>query len=133
MTSPNDLSTGQLVSGLLNDVRTLLRQELALARAEIREELGKAIAVLVTIAAAAGALALAGLWILIAITRGIASMFGWPLGGVYAVIGALLAVVGLVLLALAWHQVKTFRVLPQTRETLVEQVTWSGRRTEQRA
>src|SRR5215470_6100630 len=100
----DNVSTLQLISELLRDVRTLMRQEAALARAEIREEIGKAIVALVVLAVAAGALGLAGLWILVAVTRGIAYLFNWPLAAVYAGVGAALGVVGTVLFAIAWHQ-----------------------------
>ena len=35
-------SIGTLVRGILNDVRTLLREEIALARVEFREQAGRA-------------------------------------------------------------------------------------------
>ena len=114
----DDVSTLQLISELLRDVRTLMRQEAALARAEIREEIGRAVIALVVLAVAAGTLGLAGLWMLVAATRGIAYLFNWPLGAVYAGVGASLGVVGTVLFATAWHQLHTLEMLPKTRETL---------------
>ena len=57
----DEVSTLQLISGLLRDVRTLMRQEAALARAEIREEVGLAVIALAMLAVAAGTLGLAGL------------------------------------------------------------------------
>jgi uncharacterized membrane protein len=129
----HDISTMQLIRQLLSDVRTLLRQEVALARAEIREELAQLLVALGAFAVAVGTLAVAGLWMLIAVTRGLASMFGWPLAGVYAVVGAALGIVGLVLLAIAWHQIRTIKVLPQTRETLTEHVQWATHRVDQGA
>jgi hypothetical protein len=95
----DDVSTLQLISELLRDVRTLMRQETALARAEIREEIGQAVIALAVFAAAAGTLGLAGLWMLVAVTRGIAYLFNWPLAAVYAGVGAALGIVGTVLFA----------------------------------
>ena len=133
MATRDDIPTMQLISQLLTDVRTLLRQELALARAEIREELAQVVIALAVFAVALGTLALAGLWILIAVTRGIASIFGWPLAAVYAGVGGALGVIGLVLLAVVWHQVRTIRMLPRTRETLTEHVHWATHRVDQGA
>lgn len=123
----DDVSTLQLVSELARDVRTLMRQEAALARAEIREEIGQAIIALAVSAVAAGTLGLAGLWMLVGVTRGIAYLFNWPLAAVYAGVGAALGIVGLVLFSIAWHQLHTLQMLPKTRETLRAR-TWLGSR-----
>lgn len=113
-----EISTLQLISELLRDVRTLMRQEAALARAEIREEVGRAVIALAVLAVAAGTLGLAGLWILVAVTRGIAYLFNWPLAAVYAGVGVALGIIGTVLFAIAWHQLHKLQMLPKTRETL---------------
>ncbi len=117
----------QLVGDLLADVRILVRQEVALARAEIREELSHLLVIVALGGVALGMLAVAGLWILIAATRAIATIFQWPLSAVYAAVGAALAIVGLVLLAIAWRQVYKLRVLPKTRETLKASTQWATR------
>ena len=123
----DDVSTLQLLRELLRDVRMLMRQETALARAEIREELGRAAIALGVFGVAAGTLGVAGLWMLVGVTRGIAYLFNWPLAAVYAGVGAALGIVGLVLFAIAWHQLHTLQMLPKTRETLRE-LTWLGSR-----
>ena len=123
----DNASTLELVRDLLRDVRTLMHQETALARAEIREQIGQAVVALAVLAVAAGTLGLAGLWILVGVTRGIAYLFNWPLAAVYAAVGAALGIVGLVLLAIVWHQLRTLEMLPKTRETLRER-TWLGSR-----
>ena len=123
----DNASTLELVGDLLRDVRTLMRQETALVRAEIREEIGQAVVALAVLAVAAGTLGLAGLWMLVAVTRGIAYLFNWPLAAVYAAVGVALGIVGLVLLAIAWHQLRTLEMLPKTRETLRERI-WLGSR-----
>jgi hypothetical protein len=63
-------------------------------------------------------LAVAGLWILVALTRAIADMFNWPLWGVYGVVGGACGVVGLILLLVVRNQLQKLRLLPRTRETL---------------
>jgi len=111
-------STTQLIGDLATDIRTLVRQELALARAELREELGQFLAALAAAAVGAAALGAAGLWMLVALTRAIAEVFRWPLGGAYAFVGVTLAVVGGLCAGVAWHQGREIRFLPRTRETL---------------
>ena len=127
----DEVSTLQLISGLLRDVRTLMRQEAALARSEIREEVGLAVIALAMLAVAAGTLGLAGLWMLVAVTRGIAYLFNWPLAAVYAGVGAALGVVGTVLFAIAWHQLHTLEMLPKTRETLRAHTSLRSRRVKE--
>jgi hypothetical protein len=128
-----DASILQLVRDLLSDIRTLLRQEVALARAEIREELGRVLVVAALAAVAAGTLAIAGLWILVAVTRAIAYLFVWPLATVYAGVGVVLGMIGLLLAAIAWRQVRALTVLPKTRATLREQAHWAGRHMHEHA
>jgi putative superfamily III holin-X len=123
----DDVSTLELVRELLRDAVTLMRQETALVRAEIREEIGQAVVALTVFGAAAATLGLAGLWMLVGLTRGIAYLFNWPLPAVYLAVGAALGIVGAVLFAIAWHQLHTLEMLPKTRETLRER-TWFGSR-----
>jgi hypothetical protein len=75
-----------------------------------------------------GTLAVGALWILIAITRGIAVVFSWSLAAVYAGVGIVLGLVGLVAAAVFWNRVRELRVLPKTRQTLREHAAWVRRR-----
>jgi Putative Actinobacterial Holin-X, holin superfamily III len=111
-------SLRELIADLKIDVQTLVRQEIALARAEIREELRTILLTAAALAAGLFTLAVAGLWVLIAVTRGLAAIFEWPLWGVYAAVGVVLGAVGVILLAVARHGWQTLRILPKTRETL---------------
>jgi hypothetical protein len=120
-------STFQLIGELVDEVRTLLRQEVALARAELREEAVRLMAVVALGTIAAGTLAIAGLWLLIAITRALASVFALSLAIVYAGVGIVLGIVGLVMMAIVWRQVASLRVLPRTRQTLRDR-PWAPRR-----
>ena len=113
-----DSSTAYLIGEVLADIRTLMRQEVALARAELREEVGRLLAAAALLGIGLAVLAIAGIWMLIAVTRGIAVVFSWPLAIVYAGVGAGLGVIGLVALAVASRQGTHVQVLPKTRETL---------------
>jgi hypothetical protein len=128
MTARPDDSLGELIGDVLRDVRTLVRQEVALARVEVREEIRLLLLVAGLGVAAAGTLALGGVWILVGVTRAIARMFEWPLAGVFAGIGGVLAVIGSIVLAIAWRQAGTLRLLPRTRASLQENAEWAARR-----
>jgi hypothetical protein len=122
-----------LVGELLTDLRSLIRQEIALARAELREELLQVVIAVGLLAVAAGVLGIAGLWLLIAVTHGAAAAFGWPLYSVYAGIGLFLVVCGIIAFALGWHRLRTLQILPQTKETLREHAPWPTHDAEQTA
>ena len=122
-----DASPGQLAAEVAKDLSTLVRQEMALAKAELRQEAK-------TAGVAAGALGgagFAGYFVLVFLSLGL--MWGldaWmPLGwaavvvaGVWAVIAAVLAVVGR-------SRLKKFNPKPErTIETVKEDVKWAKTR-----
>src|SRR2546425_925908 len=85
-------SIGGLLRGILIDVRELVREELALARLEMREQANRARLAIAILAAAAVALALGTVFLLLAMANGIAFALGWPAGAGYLVGALLLAI-----------------------------------------
>src|SRR5947207_15947558 len=71
-------SIGSLIRGILNDLRTLIREEIALARVEMREQAGRAKAAALSFGFAAGALLFGTIFLLVAIALAIANLSGWP-------------------------------------------------------
>ena len=61
-----------LVRGILTDIRTLIHEEIALARVEIRDQAGRARAAAISFGMAAAALLFAGTFLLIALATAIA-------------------------------------------------------------
>ena len=100
MNTNGERSIGELMHELLADTRTLMRQEVALARAESREQVKQFVTLAIVILATAAALSVAGLWI---------------------VLGA----IGVILAAVVVHQMRTITVLPKTRASLKEHAHWS--------
>ena len=120
----DDRSLGQIVSDLSGDLSTLMKQEVELAKVELKSEVGK-------VGKGAGMLGGAGLsgWFVL-LFLSLALMFlldNWlPIEaaalittGVWAVIGAVLALIGRKQLQQANPQ------LPKTQETLKEDVQWA--------
>jgi len=119
----NDASPGQLASEVAKDLSTLVRQEIALAKAELQQEAKTAGAA----AGAFGGAGFAGYFVLL--FASLAAMFGldaiMPLGwaalvvtGIWLVIAAVLAVVGR-------SKVKQINPKPErTVETVKEDVQW---------
>lgn len=122
-------SIGGLLRGILTDVRELLREELALARLEMREQANRARLAIAMLAAAAVALALGAIFLLIAMANGIADVFEWPVWAGYLVVALLLAIGGAVGLSAGRQRLKNVRPVPQeTVATLKENSQWIAKR-----
>lgn len=117
-------SLGQLFGDLLNETRTLVRQEVALAKTELS---GKA-AFLGKHAGVAGAGALVALVGTLAIVSGLIIALGHKIG--YAtsafIIGVLFVIVGAVLVMKALNAMKTQSLAPQqTADQIKETTQWA--------
>jgi uncharacterized membrane protein YqjE len=121
---PDDRSLGEVVSDLSTDVSTLMKQELQLAKVELKEEAtraGKGAGML-------GGAGLAGWFVLLFLSLALTFLLDdWmPVevaalitAGVWAVVAAVLAAVGRKELRQANPQ------LPRTQQTLKEDVQWA--------
>ena len=126
MTS-NDASPGQLASEVAKDLSTLVRQEIALAKAELQQEAKTA----GTAAGAFGGAGFAGYFVLVflsfAAVYALDSVMpaGWAaliVAGVWLVIAGVLALVGR-------SKLKNFSPKPErTIETVKEDVQWAKTR-----
>lgn len=120
-------STGSipaLIRSVMDDARELIREEIALARAELREEVSAVQTVGMAFGAAA-LLAIIGIVLLcIALGGAIAAMFNvLPWVG-YGIV-ALLLLAGAYLFAMrARTRLGDIRTLPKTRESLQENIQW---------
>jgi MFS family permease len=122
-------SIGGLIRGILMDLRTLIREEIALARVEIREQAGKARAAAMSFGMAAAALLFGGTFLLIALATGIAELLDWPIWAGFLIVAILLSVAGLVLLTSGRRQLQTFHAVPEeTVSTLKENSEWIAKR-----
>jgi len=125
-----DGSVSQLISGIVEDAQVLVRQEIALARQEISEEISNAKQAGIKLGIAGGVLAIGGLLLILALAQALADLLNWPTWAGYALVGVVLAIVGYFLLSAAQKQIKDVRPIPeQTVETLKENVEWIKDRT----
>ncbi|MFF6879807.1 MULTISPECIES: phage holin family protein [unclassified Streptomyces] len=115
---------GELLSTVTSDVQQLLRQEAELAKAEIREEAGKA-------GKAAGMFGGAGFaGYMVAVLLTLAAMFGlanvMDLGWAALVVTGVWAVIGLILYRRGRARMRTVSPKPeQTMQTLKEDMRWA--------
>ena len=125
-----DTSMSTLISGIVGDAQELVRQEIALARQEIREEIGTAKDAGIKLAIAGGVLAVGGLLVVLTIAQALADLLNWPTWAGYGLVGLVLAGVGYFLLSSAQKQLKEVKPVPEkTVETMKENVEWIKDRT----
>jgi uncharacterized membrane protein YqjE len=120
-------SLSSLVSGIIQDAQTLLRQELTLARVEIKEELLKARDLAIAVGAGAG-LVLGGVVLLVLM---VVFLLTWatggaiPLWGSFGIVGGLMIVTGACFFLIGKHYAEKLRLnLPQTTATMQENMQW---------
>jgi uncharacterized membrane protein YqjE len=122
-------SIGGLVRGVLSDIRDLLREEVALARVEIREQAGRAKLAAASLGAAAVALAFGVTFLLVAMAVGIADLLDWPVWTGFLIVALLLSIAGLVMLSTGRKKLRSVHPMPEeTVKTLKENSEWLKRR-----
>src|SRR5262249_31651495 len=109
---------------VLDDVRDLIRGEIALARAEMREELGAARAVAASFAGAVVAVAIAAVLLSITVASAIAYFLSWPAWTGYGIVTLVLLVAAFVLMRRGRSRMADIRALPKTMETMKENLAW---------
>jgi hypothetical protein len=111
-------SLGDLLGEVTRDLSTLIRQETALAKAEIRESAGKAAKGVGMLGGAAYGAGMAVLFLSIALWWALGDLMG--LGWSAVVVAALWAVIALILYSVGRNQLKQVEGAPQTVESLKE-------------
>jgi len=120
---------GGLIGGILTDLKTLLREEIALARIEIREQAGKARAAALSFGVAAAGLLFGLAFLLIAVATAISELLGWPLWAGFLIVGVLMSLVGFVSLSFGRRRIRSLQAFPtETVTTLKENSEWIAKR-----
>jgi uncharacterized membrane protein len=111
LSSDQERSVGDLLTGLTSDLATLFRQEIQLARAETMEKVSQMTQSLVWMAAG-GLVAYAGfIGLLIAVIVGLATFM--PLWLSALIVGVVVIVVGVVLIQSGRSQLQQLNVVPE--------------------
>ena len=122
-----DKSLGELFSEMTQEMGTLFRQEVELAKTEAKEEAtaaGKA-SVMFVVGAVAAVLALAFL------SAGLAWLLDNVLGSAlaFALVGAAWLLIAAVLVVVGRRRMSQIRTLPQTKQSIKEDVEWAKAQT----
>ena len=122
----------ELLTGIVNDVGELVRQEMRFARKEIASDLRKTQAATTSLAIGV-AVVFVGVLLL---AHSLAWLLSWavpslPLWAAYGIVGLLIAAVGGSLAWAGYSKFKTFNPLPEkTIATIEENVSWQTNSTD---
>ena len=118
-------SLAGLLSGIVGDLHTLVRQELQLARRELRAELDRAKFGFAFLAAGAGLLALAVVPLLFMVVYLIKAYTTIPEWGCFGIVAAGFVLVGGLLVAAGVAKVRHLRLVPPlTAQTMRANLRW---------
>lgn len=120
-------SLGELLGEMTGDLGELLRKEVELAKVETREELAKA----GKSAGMFGAAGLAGWMAVLFISLAAAWLLDQAINTAlsFAIVGVVWAVAAFVLMRVGRRKLSEVNPLPETKETLKEDVAWAKART----
>jgi hypothetical protein len=118
----------QTIGRVIDDVRELFREEVALAKAELRREASEFGSTVTRMGIGAGAGLFALAFLLLGAAQAFADMVDWPAWGGYLAMGILLGLGAAVALMTARRKASQITTLPRTVEQLKETKTWMNDR-----
>ena len=124
-----DQSIVDLLKAALSDAQELIQSELALVKAEVRQEVSRIRAGIVAFAGAAVAAIVAVVLLATTVAWGISEGFGWPVWGGFAIVTVLMIVVAVALAYLGRRRFSAQPAMPLTVDTLKENAKWIRART----
>jgi hypothetical protein len=122
----DELTSAELVEGIIADFQTLMHQHFDLLRQEVREEIDRGKAAVISLGAGAGLLALGGVLSAHLAVHLVHRATRLPLWASYGLVGGLLGGAGCGLLARARRQAAgvSLGLPPQTTAALQEDLKW---------
>jgi hypothetical protein len=125
-----DNTIPELIAGALHDAQEMIRQEIAIARTEIREEANRLKSGVAALAGAAVAGLLALVFLLTTIAWGVAEGMSWPTWTGFAFVTFIVGVVAVILAVVGRARLATSQRMPKTVESLKENAEWLKARTQ---
>jgi hypothetical protein len=122
-------SIGGLIRGILRDFRTLVDEEVALARLELQEQVGRVRTAAVSLSIAAVALLMGGAFILVALATAIADLLGWPVWSGFLIVALVMTAIGVITLMMGRTRLRAVNMVPdKTIESVKENAEWISKR-----
>lgn len=120
-----DQSITDLLRSTVRDAQDLVRGEIALAKAEMRDEVRRFGAGAALLAAAAVAAIIAVVFLLTAASWGISEAAGWPAWPGFAIVGFVVLLTAAVLGMVGKKRFNGERHMPLTVDTMKENMQWT--------
>jgi len=121
-----EFSVTSLLQGIVSDAQELLQQQLALFRAEIKDDFRKTVGILIAIVSGAFMVAVGGAllcFMMVHLLNSVAPTL--PLWGCFGIVGGGVALIGGIVAYVAVARFKTFNPLPdESVQALKENVQW---------
>lgn len=116
----------ELVSGILSDAQTLIKQQVVMLRSEFKEDMQRTKDAAKYFSLGAGLVSVGGLFLLVAAVYLLNHLFpGLPLAACWGIVGGLLVVGGLLAVYAGKRLFDRFNPLPdKTAHALQENLTW---------
>ena len=122
-------SIGELLRGILGDFRTLLQEEITLARVEVREQAARVRIAAVSLGIAAVALLFGSGLLLVAISVALADVLDWPVWAGFLIVALVMSLLGLAMLASGRKKLSQVTPVPEnTISSLKENAQWISKR-----
>jgi hypothetical protein len=129
---PNESSPSMaaLLGGIVSDIQTLVRQEIALAKSEMIREWDKAKTAAGTLVVGMVLLTLGGLFLSVTIACVLAEVAHLPWWAAFLIVGVVLTVAGVGFYIIGRTRAAEVNVIPpQTAQTMKENVEWIRNQT----
>jgi hypothetical protein len=122
-------SVAELITDAIRDAQELVRSEIALAKAEAREELRRVTAGAAMLAGAALAAVIGLVLLLTTVAWAISELLTWPVWAGFAIVTLVTLVAAGALAFVGRRRISAERRMPKTMDTLKEHVQWMRART----
>jgi hypothetical protein len=125
----SDVSIPDLIKGAIRDAQDLVRSEIALAKAEAREEIRRLGAGAAMLAAAALTGVIGVVFLLTTVAWAVSELLGWPVWAGFAIVTGLVLILTGALAYLGLARLRAQRHMPLTVDTFKESMQWMRART----
>jgi membrane-bound ClpP family serine protease len=118
-----------LIKRALDDAQDLVRSEIALAKAELQQEMRRVSAGAAALAGAGVAALLGAVFLLTTAAWAISETLGWPAWSGFGIVTLVLLIAAGIMYAMGRARIRATRRLPLTTDTMKENLKWMRART----
>ena len=122
-------SIADVIKNAIRDAQDLVRSEVALAKAEVRQEVRRVSVGAGLLAGAALAAVMAVIFLMTTVALAIAVLLGWPVWSGFGLVTVLVALAAGVLGYIGRKRIRAARHMPRTVDALKENIEWMRART----